>query len=81
MAREHEDRLRSGIGMTSQRTRERLIQRLYEEGVSNAKVLEVIGAHRVICSSTRRWHTALTKTRRCRSATTRPFPSLIWWRA
>lgn len=42
MAREHEDRLRSGIGMTSQRTRERLIQRLYEEGVSNAKVLEVI---------------------------------------
>ena len=42
MAREHDDRLRSGIGMTSQRTRERLIQRLYEEGVSNAKVLEVI---------------------------------------
>ena len=42
MAREHEDRMRSGIGMTSQRTRERLIQRLYEEGLSNAKVLEVI---------------------------------------
>ena len=33
---------RSGIGMTSQRTRERLIQRLYEEGLSNAQVLEVI---------------------------------------
>lgn len=31
-----------GIGMTSQRTRERLIQRLYEEGLSNAQVLEVI---------------------------------------
>lgn len=31
-----------GIGMTSQRTRERLIQRLYEEGLSNAHVLEVI---------------------------------------
>ena len=31
-----------GIGMTSQRTRERLIQRLYEEGLSNARVLEVI---------------------------------------
>ncbi|MGQ7958920.1 protein-L-isoaspartate(D-aspartate) O-methyltransferase [Pseudomonas sp. SP16.1] len=28
--------------MTSQRTRERLIQRLYEEGLSNARVLEVI---------------------------------------
>ena len=33
---------RRGIGMTSQRTRERLIQRLYEEGLSNARVLEVI---------------------------------------
>ncbi|HHX05274.1 MAG TPA: protein-L-isoaspartate(D-aspartate) O-methyltransferase [Pseudomonas sp.] len=28
--------------MTSQRTRERLIQRLYDEGLSNSKVLEVI---------------------------------------
>ncbi|MCY1277317.1 Protein-L-isoaspartate O-methyltransferase [compost metagenome] len=34
--------MRRGIGMTSQRTRERLIQRLYEEGLSNARVLEVI---------------------------------------
>jgi protein-L-isoaspartate(D-aspartate) O-methyltransferase len=42
MSREHDDMLRRGIGMTSQRTRERLIQRLYEEGLSNAKVLEVI---------------------------------------
>ncbi|TFF42870.1 protein-L-isoaspartate(D-aspartate) O-methyltransferase [Pseudomonas sp. RIT623] len=40
--REQDDLMRRGIGMTSQRTRERLIQRLYEEGVSNAKVLEVI---------------------------------------
>ena len=41
--REQDDlQRRGGIGMTSQRTRERLIQRLYEEGVSNAKVLEVI---------------------------------------
>ena len=42
MAREQDDILRRGIGMTSQRTRERLIQRLYEEGICNAKVLEVI---------------------------------------
>ena len=42
MSREHDDMLRRGIGMTSQRTRERLIQRLYEEGLSNARVLEVI---------------------------------------
>jgi len=42
MAREQDDLMRRGIGMTSQRTRERLIQRLYEEGVTNAQVLEVI---------------------------------------
>ena len=33
---------RQGVGMTSQRTRERLIERLYEEGLSNARVLEVL---------------------------------------
>lgn len=37
-----QDDLHRGIGMTSQRTRERLIQRLYEEGLSNAHVLEAI---------------------------------------
>lgn len=37
-----EERQRRGIGMTSQRTRERLIERLYEEGLSSPKVLEVI---------------------------------------
>ncbi|GGJ81737.1 protein-L-isoaspartate O-methyltransferase [Pseudomonas matsuisoli] len=42
MSREQEGRLRSGSGMTSQRARERLIQRLTEEGVSDAKVLDVI---------------------------------------
>ncbi len=42
MAREKELLLRGGIGMTSQRTRERLIERLYDEGLSNARVLEVI---------------------------------------
>ncbi|PTU75398.1 protein-L-isoaspartate(D-aspartate) O-methyltransferase [Pseudomonas mangrovi] len=42
MAFEQPDLSRHGIGMTSQRTRERLIQRLYDEGLSNARVLEVI---------------------------------------
>ncbi|PTQ71531.1 protein-L-isoaspartate(D-aspartate) O-methyltransferase [Pseudomonas sp. GV071] len=42
MARGQDDLQHRGIGMTSQRTRERLIQRLYEEGLSNASVLEVI---------------------------------------
>ena len=37
-----QDHQRHGIGMTSQRTRERLIERLYEEGLSNPHVLEVI---------------------------------------
>ena len=41
MMREQDPQHR-GIGMTSQRTRERLIQRLYEEGLSNAHVLETI---------------------------------------
>jgi protein-L-isoaspartate(D-aspartate) O-methyltransferase len=31
-----------GVGMTSQRTRERLIQRLMEQGVTNMRVLDVI---------------------------------------
>jgi len=39
---EQEQMQRHGIGMTSQRTRERLIERLYEEGLSNPHVLEVI---------------------------------------
>ncbi len=42
MIRREQDDLHRGIGMTSQRTRERLIQRLYEEGLSNAHVLEAI---------------------------------------
>ena len=40
--RTQEQLQRYGIGMTSQRTRERLIERLYEEGLSNPSVLEVI---------------------------------------
>lgn len=37
-----DDLQRRGIGMTSQRTRERLIQRLRDEGLSNQQVLDVI---------------------------------------
>lgn len=32
-----------GIGMTSKRTRDRLVQRLVEQGISDAQVLQVIG--------------------------------------
>lgn len=34
--------LQRGIGMTSQRTRKRLVQRLYEEGLADTQVLDVI---------------------------------------
>lgn len=37
-----EELLKSGIGMTSQRTRERLLARLFEEGIRNLHVLEAI---------------------------------------
>jgi protein-L-isoaspartate(D-aspartate) O-methyltransferase len=40
--RGHDDVIHRGTGMTSQRTRDRLIQRLYEEGLSDPRVLEVI---------------------------------------
>ena len=33
-----------GIGMTSQRTRDRLVKRLREHGIANERVLDVIGA-------------------------------------
>ena len=42
MGRDQDGLMHRGIGMTSQRTRERLIQRLREEGIVNHNVLEVI---------------------------------------
>ncbi|WP_430463001.1 protein-L-isoaspartate(D-aspartate) O-methyltransferase [Thalassolituus sp. LLYu03] len=38
------DHLRTGIGMTSQRTRNRLVQRLRESGIKDERVLEVIAS-------------------------------------
>ena len=40
-----------GIGMTSQRTRDRLINRLLEQGIKNKDVLESWPTPHVICSS------------------------------
>ena len=42
MTIEQDDLQRRGIGMTSQRTRERLIQRLTDEGLSNPLVLDIM---------------------------------------
>ena len=33
-----------GIGMTSQRTRTRMVQRLLEQGISNQRVLDIVGS-------------------------------------
>ncbi|WP_136680316.1 protein-L-isoaspartate(D-aspartate) O-methyltransferase [Neptunomonas sp. XY-337] len=38
------DLILQGIGMTSQRTRDRLVARLQQQGISNEAVLDVIGA-------------------------------------
>ncbi|MCP1676176.1 protein-L-isoaspartate(D-aspartate) O-methyltransferase [Natronocella acetinitrilica] len=37
-----DERLRKGIGMTSERTRQRLVERLREGGITNDRVLQVI---------------------------------------
>ncbi|MSQ91979.1 MAG: protein-L-isoaspartate(D-aspartate) O-methyltransferase [Gammaproteobacteria bacterium] len=42
MSNEREEPTRSGIGMTSARTRERLIQRLVEQGIRDPRVLDRI---------------------------------------
>ncbi len=42
MSSQQDDLQRLGIGMTSQRTRERLVQRLCDEGLSHPQVLDVI---------------------------------------
>ena len=39
-----DEQQRAGIGMTSQRTRNRLLQRLRDSGISNQAVLDAIGA-------------------------------------
>ena len=76
--RTQEQLQRHGIGMTSQRTRERLIERLYEEGLSNPSVLEVIRrTPRHLFVDEALAHRAM-KIRLCRLAIIKPSPNLIW---
>ena len=42
MSREQDDLLRRGVGMTSQRTRERLLGRLMDQGITSMEVLDVM---------------------------------------
>ena len=44
-----------GIGMTSQRTRDRLVARLREQGIDNNEVLACMGACRDISLLTKPW--------------------------
>ena len=60
-----------GIGMTSQRTRERLIQRLMDQGITRFEVLEAIRSvprHLFVDEALR---IGPTRIRRCRLATAR----------
>jgi len=64
-----------GIGMTSQRTRDRLVKRAADHGIADQRVLDIIGVQRrAISSSTKRCRIVHMKTQRCRLATARPFP-------
>ena len=72
----------AGIGMTSARTRDRLVQRLREQGIANAAVLDRIrNVPRHIFVDEALASRALTKTPRCRSVFARPFRSLTSSRA
>ena len=61
----------SGIGMTSQRTRMRMIERLREQGIADEAVLNVMNEVPRHILSKMRWQAARTKTSRCHSVSAR----------
>ena len=69
-----------GIGMTSQRTRDRLVARLREQGIDNNEVLACGGLCRDIFALTKPWLIGLTKIPRCLLAITKQSPSPLLWR-
>ena len=72
---------RSGIGMTSARTRERLIQRLRDQGIVNPRVLDQIrNVPRHLFVDEALGTRVPTRTPRCPSATGRPSRSRSSWR-
>ena len=71
----------AGIGMTSQRTRARMVERLREQGhPRRARARARWRRCRATCSSRKRSPAAPTRTRRCRSASARPSRSPTSWR-
>jgi len=76
--------LNRGIGMTSQRTRDRLVARLRDEGIRNEAVLDVIRntpRHLFVDEAlASRAYEEPTKTPPCPSVITRRFHSRTWLR-
>ena len=70
-----------GSGMTSQRTRKRMVERLEARGIQDARVLALMARMPAICSLKRPWPAVPTRIWRCPSALDRRFPSPTWWRA
>jgi hypothetical protein len=71
-----------GIGMTSLRTRERMLTRLREQGIKDEVVLHAMGEiPRHIFVDEAHYQPALTKMFLCRLALHRPSRSLTLWRA
>lgn len=69
-----------GIGMTSPRTRTRMVDRLREKGIADARVLAAMAELPRHLFVETRWRIALMTTTLCPSATVRPFPSRLPWR-
>ncbi len=67
----------SGVGMTSQRTRNRLTERLREQGIVNETVLQVMGSTPTICLSMKPYLTVPTRIPRYQLAMAKPLASLI----
>ena len=69
-----------GIGMTSQRTRDRLIARLREQGISDEQVLETMRTTPDIFSLKRLWPTKHMKIRPYQLDLIRQYLSRLLWR-
>jgi len=71
-----------GIGMTSRRTRERLIAHLADLGIDDPRVLQAMReVPRHIFVDEALAQPGPTRTVRCRSGVARPSRSRGWWRA
>ena len=68
----------SGIGMTSQRTRERLLGRLMDQGIQSMEVLDIMRSTPRHIFLMKRSRIELMKMWRCLSGTIKQSRSLTW---